>query len=209
VVVRGAGIGITVAPDREGRTALDDAGSTPSLVLKDSLIEASDLVGLWAFAAPVSVERSLIGRTEKKLLPLPGFEGLGIYADGELGGWPPAIVLRAVVIEDTLLMGAYVGAVDLVVEGSLFADIQQVPQRLRLGGRPGGQIWRPANALFLWGTTASVRGSVIRVSDGVVGVYAFGGGLTVDATTITGPLAPGVTGGIMVNGNPLELTRSR
>jgi len=180
-----------------GVVVQDDYGPT-SLMLRASLVERNQQIGVVAWGSLATVEASVIRDTQPDAQGQGG-RGVTVQRDA-LTGASATLLLHGSLIEQSHNLGVFVAGSEATVEASVVRDTQ--PDALVLGGR-GVSAQPDADAGVP--STLVLRTSLVEQSI-ELGVYVEASQATVDASVIRGtqPNAEGLMGrGISAQGEPI------
>jgi hypothetical protein len=158
-----------------GVEAAANVGAPSTLLLRSSLVERNDELGVLAAGSEVTVEASVIRDTRGTVLGL----GRGVLAQADATtGTPATLVVRSSLVERSHDLGMFVSGSNATVEASVLRDTQPDAQGLRGSGvlAQGYEVTGAPSTLSLrWSlidqnqeSGVSVTGSVATVEASVV-----------------------------------------
>jgi hypothetical protein len=149
-------------------------------VLRNSLIEGCQFVGVYLYGADLTVEDSVIRSTIQPTSgPYAGNYGMGFYvADDESKGAPATLLMTGSLVEQTTMIGIYSIGGSISLDGTVVRDTQPTPM-----GTEGIGIVGEVNDLTGVASHVALNGCFLAGNRGH-GVLLHGGSLTASATVV-------------------------
>ena len=173
-------------PDAEGLfgrgvSAVSNSTAPSTVVVRSMVVERNHDVGVYSEGSDVTVEASVIRRTQ----PSPqgsGGRGMNVHPDSK--DQPSSLVLRSSLVEQNYDVGVFIEGSEATIEASVIRDT--LPEQTRDLAAFG--VGAQADPMTGAPSTLALRTSLIERTHGI-GVYVHGSKATVDAVAIRDTLA--------------------